>query len=53
MCSDRTRRNGFKPKDGRLRLDIKKKLLNVHKVRFWKMLPRKVLDTPTLEVFKA
>lgn len=40
-------------KEGRIRLTIRKKFLNVQEMRFWKMLPRKVLYTPGLEVFKV
>jgi len=39
--SDRTRGNGFKLKQGRFRLDIRKKL------------PREVVEAPSLETFKT
>jgi len=45
--------NGFKLKEGRCKLDVSGKFFTMMVVRHGKRLPRSVVDTPSLEVFKA
>lgn len=51
-CSNRSRGNGCKMKEGRfwLGLDIRRKFFAIWVVRHW---PRKAVDLPSLEVFKT
>ena len=51
-CCNR-RGNGFKLKERRFRLDIRKKFFTMRMVKLWQRLPRAVGDAPSLETFQA
>jgi len=53
VCSDRTRANGCKLKEGKFRLHIRKRFFPMRVVKQWPRLPREAVAAPSLAVFKA
>ena len=51
--TNRMKSNGFKVKNGRFQQDIRRKVFTWSVGRHWNRLPREVVDSPPLEMYKA